>query len=92
MCSSARTPSPCADDTLAGYRLESGDPRLAGGVLGPKFYQRFAAKLGETLLFEAVNGRLQMAERMARGFRDFHLAAYLGADHLDLHVPNSLPT
>jgi len=44
---------------------------------------------------EAINGILQMAKRMARGFRNFHffrLAAYLKAGRLNLHVPRPLPT
>jgi len=44
---------------------------------------------------EAVNGLLQMAKRMARGFRNFHyfrLAAYLKAGRLNLDVPHILPT
>jgi len=44
---------------------------------------------------EAVNGLLQMAKRMARGFRSFHyfrLAAYLKAGRLNLDVPHVLPT
>jgi transposase len=44
---------------------------------------------------EAVNGILQMAKRMARGFRNFHyfrLAAYLKAGRLNIEVPHPLPT
>jgi len=44
---------------------------------------------------EAVNGLLQMAKRIAKGFRNFHyfrLAAYLKAGNLDIHVHNPLPT
>ena len=44
---------------------------------------------------EAVNGILQMAKRMARGFRNFHyfrLAAYLKAGHLNLYDPQNSPT
>jgi len=44
---------------------------------------------------EAVNGILQMAKRMARGFRNFHyfrLAAYLKAGHLKLHGLHVSPT
>lgn len=44
---------------------------------------------------EAVNGILQMAKRMARGFRNFHyfrLAAYLKAGHLNIHTPHVSPT
>jgi len=43
---------------------------------------------------EAVNGILQMAKRMARGFRNFHyfrLAAYLKAGHLNLYDPQDSP-
>ena len=38
---------------------------------------------------EAVNGLIQLAKRMARGFRSFHdfrLAAYLKASRLNLHA------
>ena len=44
---------------------------------------------------EAVNGLLQMAKRIARGFRNFHyfrIAAYLKASRLNLQVPHPLPT
>jgi transposase len=44
---------------------------------------------------EAVNGLLQMAKRMARGFRNFHyfrIAAYLKASQLNLQIPHPLPT
>jgi transposase len=44
---------------------------------------------------EAVNGILQMAKRMARGFRNFHyfrLAAYLKAGHLNIHQSPFSPT
>lgn len=44
---------------------------------------------------EAVNGLLQLAKRIAKGFRNFHyfrLAAYLKAGNLDIHVPHPLPT
>lgn len=44
---------------------------------------------------EAVNGLLQMAKRIARGFRNFHyfrLAAYLKASRLNLRLPHPLPT
>ena len=44
---------------------------------------------------EAVNGILQMAKRMARGFRNFHyfrIAAYLKAGHLNIHTPQLSPT
>ena len=41
-------------------------------------------------LMEAVNGLLQLAKRIARGFRNFHyfrLAAYLKAGGLNLQAP-----
>ena len=44
---------------------------------------------------EAVNGLLQMAKRIARGFRKFHyfrIAAYLKAGRLNLQLPHALPT
>lgn len=44
---------------------------------------------------EAINGILQMAKRIARGFRSFHyfrLAAYLKAGRLNLEIPHVLPT
>lgn len=44
---------------------------------------------------EAVNGLLQMAKRIARGFRSFHyfrLAAYLKASRLNLQIACPLPT
>jgi transposase len=44
---------------------------------------------------EAVNGILQTAKRMARGFRNFHyfrLAAYLKAGRLNIQIPHILPT
>ncbi len=44
---------------------------------------------------EAVNGLLQMAKRIARGFRNFHyfrIAAYLKASRLNLQIPHPLPT
>ena len=44
---------------------------------------------------EAVNGLLQMAKRIARGFRIFHyfrIAAYLKAGRLNLQIPHPLPT
>ena len=44
---------------------------------------------------EAVNGLLQMAKRIARGFRNFHyfrIAAYLKAARLNLQIPHPLPT
>src|SRR6478735_8442981 len=42
-----------------------------------------------------TNGLLQMAKRIARGFRNFHyfrLAAYLKASLLHLQLPHPLPT
>lgn len=44
---------------------------------------------------EAVNSLLQLAKRMARGFRNFHyfrIAAYLKAGRLNLDIPHILPT
>ena len=44
---------------------------------------------------EAINGLLQMAKRIARGFRNFHyfrLAVYLKASPLHLQLPHPLPT
>jgi transposase len=44
---------------------------------------------------EAINGVLQLAKRIARGFRNFHyfrLAAYLKAGKLNLETPRLLPT
>jgi transposase len=44
---------------------------------------------------ESINGILQMAKRIARGYRSFHyfrLAAYLKAGRLNLEVPHVLPT
>lgn len=44
---------------------------------------------------EAVNGLLQTAKRIARGFRNFHyfrLAAYLKASRLNIQLPSPLPT
>jgi transposase len=44
---------------------------------------------------EAVNGILQLAKRMARGFRNFHyfrIAAYLKAGNLNPHGLLFLPT
>lgn len=44
---------------------------------------------------EAVNGLLQLAKRIARGFRSFHyfrIAAYLKASNLNLQIPQNLPT
>jgi transposase len=46
-------------------------------------------------LLEAINGLLQLAKRIARGFRNFHyfrLAAYLKAGGLNLQTPRLLPT
>jgi transposase len=46
-------------------------------------------------LMEAINGLLQLAKRIARGFRNFHyfrLAAYLKAGGLNLQTPRLLPT
>jgi transposase len=46
-------------------------------------------------LMEAVNGLLQLAKRLARGFRNFHyfrLAAYLEDGGLYLQAPRLLPT
>ena len=44
---------------------------------------------------EAVNGILQLAKRMAKGFRNFEyfrIAAYLKAGRLNIEVPHVLPT
>ena len=44
---------------------------------------------------EAVNGILQMAKRMAKGFRNFHnfrLAAYLKAGRLNIQGLHYSPT
>ncbi len=44
---------------------------------------------------EAVNGLLQTAKRIARGFRNFHyfrLASYLKASRLKILLPSPLPT
>jgi len=44
---------------------------------------------------EAVNGLLQLAKRMARGFRsfrNFQLMAYLKAGKLKLNLPSLSPT
>ncbi len=44
---------------------------------------------------EAINGILQMAKRIARGFRNFHyfrITAYLKTSRLNLDVPHPLPT
>ncbi len=46
-------------------------------------------------LMEAVEGLLQLAKRVARGFRNFHyfrLAAYHKAGGLNLQTPRILPT
>jgi transposase len=46
-------------------------------------------------LMEAVNGLLQLAKRIARGFRNFHyfrLAAYLKGGGLNLHTPRPIPS
>ena len=46
-------------------------------------------------LMESVNGLLQLAKRIARGFRNFHyfrLAAYLTAGGINLQTPRLLPT
>mgnify|MGYP002637090339 CR=1 FL=1 len=46
-------------------------------------------------LMEAVNGLLQLAKRIARGFRNFHylrLTGYLKAGGLNLQTPQFLPT
>ena len=46
-------------------------------------------------VIEALNGLLQLAKRIARGFRNFHyfrLAAYLKAGGLNLQTPRLLPT
>ena len=46
-------------------------------------------------VMEAINGLLQPAKRIARGFRNFHyfrLAAYLKAGGLNLQAPRLLPT
>jgi hypothetical protein len=46
-------------------------------------------------LMEAVNGLLQLAKRIARGFRNFHyfrLAALLKAGGLNLQTPRLLAT
>ena len=57
----------------------------------PGIYAYFQTGLTNAAI-EATNGILQMAKRMARGFRSFHyfrLAAYLKAGHLNLPL---LPT
>ena len=46
-------------------------------------------------VMEAINGLLQLAKRIARGFRNFYyfrLAAYLKAGALNLQAPRLLPT
>ena len=46
-------------------------------------------------VMEAINGLLQLAKRIARGFRNFYyfrLAAYLTAGGLNLQAPRLLPT
>jgi transposase len=46
-------------------------------------------------LMKAINGLLQLAKRVARGFGNFHyfrLAAYLNAGALNLHTQHLLPT
>ena len=46
-------------------------------------------------VMEAINGLLQLAKRIARGFRNFYyfrLAAYLKAGGLNLQAPRLLPT
>jgi transposase len=46
-------------------------------------------------LVEAINGLLQLAKRMARGFRSFtyfQTMAYLKTAKLNLHLPSLLPT
>lgn len=46
-------------------------------------------------LMEAINGLVQLATRIARGFRNFHdfqLAAHLKAGRLNLQAPRLLPT
>lgn len=46
-------------------------------------------------LIEAINGLLQLAKRMARGFRSFatfRTMAYLKTAHLNLNIPNLKPT
>jgi len=45
-------------------------------------------------VMEAINGLLQLAKSLARGFRNFHyflLAAYLKAGGLNLQTPRLLP-
>lgn len=44
---------------------------------------------------EAINGVIQLAKRMARGFRSFHklrAIVYLRAAHLQFNLPSPLPT
>ena len=46
-------------------------------------------------VMETINGLLQLAKRIAHGFRNFHyfrLAAYLKAGRLNLQTPRLLPT
>ncbi len=46
-------------------------------------------------VIEAINGLLQLAKRMARGFRsfrNFRLMALLKAGRLQLHLPSLSPT
>ena len=46
-------------------------------------------------VMDAINGLLQLAKRIARGFRNFHyfrLAAYLKAGGLNLQTPRLLAT
>ena len=55
----------------------------------------FPARTLPHAAIEAVNSLLQMAKRIARGFRNFHyfrLAAYLKASHLKLRVFDPLRT
>jgi len=44
---------------------------------------------------EAINGKVQLAKRLARGFRNFvcfRAIAYLKSAHLDLELPTLIPT
>lgn len=46
-------------------------------------------------VMEAINGLLQLAKRIAGGFRNFHyfrLAVYLKAGGFNLQTPHLLPT
>ena len=46
-------------------------------------------------LIEAINGLLQLAKRLARGFRsfkNFRIMAYLKAANLKLNIPSLSPT